>query len=251
MSPTRTEAVFVSYNVHSCRGTDGRVDADRVGAVIRDLNADVVGLQEVDCRFRDAEGKDQLTRLAEVTGSKAIPGPTIRAQGGFYGNGILTRQPAIDVIQTSLSYRRREPRGMMDVILDVGGARVRVIVTHFGLLARERRHQVDVVLNILQSEQDVTTPPRTFDALVLAGDFNEWRPNSVTLARLHEALGRAPAVRTFPSRLPLLALDRIWVRPREALVDSMAVKTKTARVASDHLPVRAVLDLARLNGSIA
>ncbi len=251
MSLSSTEAVFVSYNVHSCRGTDGRVDSDRVGAVIRDLNADVVGLQEVDCRLRDANGKDQLTRLAAATGLKAIPGPTIRGRGGFYGNGILTRHPVIDVIQTSLSYRQREPRGMLDVILNVGGARVRFIVTHFGLQARERRHQVDVVLKILQPEQDVTTPPRTFDALVLAGDFNEWRPNSVTIARLHEALGRVPAVRTFPSRLPLLALDRIWVRPREALVDSMAVKTKTARVASDHLPVRAVLDLARLNGSIA
>lgn len=246
MNRTNPEAVIASYNVHGCVGTDGVSDAERVASVISDLQADVVGLQEVDCRHHDTDGTDQLSRLTAVTGLRAIPGPTIRGHDGFYGNAILTRHSVVDVIQTSLSYRRREPRGMTDAILRVGNVTVRVVVTHFGLQARERRHQVDVVLRILQSQQNAPAPPRPFDVMVLLGDFNEWRPNSITLARLHDAFGRTSAVRTFPSRFPLFALDRIWVLPRKALVRTAATKTKVARMASDHLPLRATLDLNQL-----
>ena len=74
------------------------------------------------------------------------------------------------------------------------------------------------------------------------GDFNEWRPRAKTIADLDAALGSAPLVRSFPARFPLLTLDRIWVRPRRALIDVRAQRSPLARVASDHLPVLARLD---------
>lgn len=244
-----SDVVFASYNVHGCRGTDGIVDVDRVGEVIRALDADVVGLQEIDCRIRDAKQSDQLDRLAAITGLQAVPGPTIREGDGYYGNALLTRHSVIDVTEISLSYRGREPRGMMDVIVDLGIASIRVIVTHFGLQARERRHQVDSVLSILERQRGQSGAPSPSDPVVLLGDFNEWRARSVTLSRLHEAFGRAPAVRTFPSYFPLFALDRIWVRPRRTLRGATAERTPLSKIASDHLPLRATLTLSGFQGT--
>lgn len=243
---SESDVIFASYNIHGCVGTDRLADVERVASVLRSLEADVIGLQEVDCRHPQDDEPDQLAQLAEATGLASVPGPTIREQEGYYGNALLTRFPVVDVVRTSLNYPNREPRGMLDVILRVNNARVRVLVTHFGLIARERRHQVNVVLRILAIHEADATIARPFDALVLLGDFNEWHPRSISLGRLHAALGRGPAVRTFPSRFPLFALDRIWTHPRDILRACQAMKSPLTRVASDHLPLRAALNFAHL-----
>lgn len=244
--PGESDVIFASYNIHGCVGTDRNTDVERVASVLRSLEADVIGLQEVDCRHPQGDGPDQLAQLTEATGLASVPGPTIRDQEGYYGNALLTRFPVVDVVRTSLNYPNREPRGMLDVILRVGATRVRVLVTHFGLIARERRHQVNVVLRILEIHEAEVAIARPFDALVLLGDFNEWRPRSITLGRLHAALGRSPAIRTYPSRFPLFALDRIWTQPKGILRTCQAIKSPVTRVASDHLPLRAVLNFEHL-----
>jgi endonuclease/exonuclease/phosphatase family metal-dependent hydrolase len=75
------------------------------------------------------------------------------------------------------------------------------------------------------------------------GDINEWFPPSPGLRSMNRHLGPTPALPSFPSRLPVLALDRIWVRPRGALVALAVHRSALARIASDHLPVRAELVL--------
>jgi endonuclease/exonuclease/phosphatase family metal-dependent hydrolase len=224
--------IVASYNVHRCLGGDGRRDPDRIAAVIDEMGADVVGLQEVDASVHPRFGVDQFAHLARATRSTAIAGPTLRSHRGRYGNVLLTHVPVVGVRLIDLSVPGREPRGAIDADLEVDGARIRVVVTHLGLRGAERRRQVVRLLRRLEE-------PRVGLALVL-GDLNEWLAPARVL-RCLRARFAGPAVRSFPARLPLIALDRVLVQPPGALVDVHAHGSRLARVASDHLPVRAVV----------
>lgn len=223
-----------SYNVHRCIGTDGRHDPDRVARVLRELNADVIALQEVDCRFHVPHGPDQLSHLAQLTGMNAVSGPVRRRGTAHYGNGLLTRGEVLAVRQIELSVPRCEPRGALDVDIRIGDRELRVVAAHLGLLPFERRRQVRRLIEAV--------PERPGQRVIVLGDFNEWYPPGRPLLRLHGHFGKTPAHRTFPSRFPLFALDRIWVRPRAALVSLHAHRSEHARLASDHLPVCARID---------
>jgi len=235
MSPDRTLNI-VTWNVHGCVGRDGRRDVDRVASVLSKTNADIIGLQEVDCRNPVPTGGSQLERLASLTGLEAVAGPTRHEGEGFFGNAVLSRHSIGDVALINVSVRGREPRGILHARLQIGSHSVDLFNTHFGLNPGERRRQVQRLLEAADALGDATT-------LVVIGDFNEWRARAAALVRLSAAFGAVPAVRTFPSRFPILALDRVWVRPRPALGDLRAVQTPLARIASDHLPVRAVVML--------
>lgn len=146
----------------------------------------------------------------------------------------LTTWPVLAVRRLDLSVPGREPRGALDVDLNIQGKTARVIVTHLGLRGAERRHQVKRLIAALSIESA---------GLVIAlGDANEWLPAGRPLRTLHAAFGKTRAQRTFPSVLPFLALDRIWVRPKEDLLDVRPHKTPLARIASDHLPLKALID---------
>ena len=228
----------VTWNVHGFVGTDGVLDVDRVAGVLRELDADIVGLQEVDRRATLADGTDRLERVCTLTGHHATFGPTARLPLGRFGNALLTRRPVTNVEHFDVSMGSWEPRGILSADLSVGDALLRVIVTHFGLRVAERRAQLEKLLDLVGTTSD--------GPVLLVGDFNEWRPKAYVLSRLHAALGRAPRVLSYPSRFPLLALDRVWVRPETALVELSTYRKGSARVASDHLPVAAVVDLALL-----
>lgn len=224
----------VTWNVHGCVGTDGRRDVARVADVIRGFDADLVGLQEVDSR----RSPGQLAELARRTGTTAVAGPTLRTRKGTYGNALLTRYPHATVEHVDISVPLVEPRGALAVEVALDGRAVRVLVTHFGLSGRERRAQATAIAMWVRDAGGA--------AVLLLGDFNEWRPRATTLRRLDALLGEAPRPRTFPSRLPVLALDRIWVCPREALIDQTTPRIGDAARASDHLPVLARIDPERL-----
>jgi endonuclease/exonuclease/phosphatase family metal-dependent hydrolase len=226
--------VFTSYNIHRCIGVDGRYEPDRIAGVIRELAADVVALQEVDARYHVEHGVDQILHLAAAAGYEAIPGPVLRNHCGTYGNGLLVRGGVLNVRRIDLSHRGRERRGALDVDLKLDRRGIRVVATHLGLRAAERRRQVGRLLALLRD--DVETP------LVLLGDFNEWFVGSPLLQRLHRRFGPTSGLRTFPSRFPVFALDRIWVQPRRALLEVRVHASRLARQASDHLPIRAVVD---------
>ena len=225
---------IASYNIHSCKGSDGRIDASRVARVIRETGCETVGLQEVDSQPGLRHDSMQLDFLAHATGMEAFAGHTIVRHEGKFGNALLTRRPVREVRQHPLTFARREPRSALDVELDVDGVAVRVIVTHLGLMPAERRFQVQKMLRLLHD-----IPPA--QPVLVLGDINEWLPLGRPLRWLHGMLGHAPAERSFPACLPIFALDRVWVRPRHTLLAFGTHRSAAARVASDHLPVKAIV----------
>jgi endonuclease/exonuclease/phosphatase family metal-dependent hydrolase len=214
---------IASYNVHACRGTDGQKDAARIARVIEELGCDTIGLQEVDYR---------LDYIAQRLDMCCIPGLTFVRHDGPFGNALLTTRKVLEVRRLALGYGRREPRNALDVDLEVAGTRVRVIVTHLGLFASERRWQVRKLLEMIRDTQE---------RLVVLGDINEWFPFSRPLRWFNRLLGHSLAERSFPSRFPMFALDRVWVRPRPALLALKAHRSALAERASDHLPVKAIV----------
>jgi len=221
--------IVATYNVHRCTGRDGRVAPERTLAVARDLAADVLALQELDWNPLDA--MHRLAEFARDLDCTAIPGPTLLRRDGHYGNAVLTRLEVARVDRIDLSVPGREPRGAIDVDLRAGAVPLRVIATHLGLRPEERRWQITRLREQLQ------LAPRRLT--ILLGDINEWFLWGRPLRWLRRHFGHSPAPATFPAFLPLFALDRIWVQPRECLASLRVRDSALARVASDHLPVRA------------
>jgi endonuclease/exonuclease/phosphatase family metal-dependent hydrolase len=225
--------VVATYNIHRCYGGDGLFAPERVRRVIAELDADVVALQEVETR--DDGGLDLLAFLAGER-YHAIAGPTLFRERARYGNALLTRLPVDSVAHHDLSVPGREPRGAIDAQLALNGGALRIVATHFGLSPKERRAQARRVLRFMEA------PAAPVE--VLLGDLNEWFLWGRPLAWLHRAFMQTPAPATWPARFPVLALDRLWVRPNAVLASLARYDSASARAASDHLPLGAVLDVA-------
>jgi endonuclease/exonuclease/phosphatase family metal-dependent hydrolase len=241
------ELRIASYNIHRAIGRDRLCSPARIAEVIRELDCDTVGLQEVSSRAGGEPEAMQMEFLARAAGMTAVAGLQIALYDGEYGSVLLTRRPVLSVARHDLSLSRREPRSLLDVELEVEGSPARVLLTHLGLGLFERREQVRRILRL------VAASPRT-EPVILLGDINEWLPRGAPLAWLHREFGAPPAPRSFPARFPFLALDRIWVRPRGALLAVTAHRSPAARTASDHLPIKAVVRVgpgsaARLSGA--
>lgn len=221
--------VVATYNVHRCIGRDGRSDPGRTLAVLRELDADVIALQEL--QWRPGEALHLLQEFARSLGYVALAGPTLLRQEGHFGNAVLTRLRVRDTETVDLSVPRREPRGAVRALLETSDGPLSLIATHLGLRPYERRVQIRRLL-----AQPIGA------ASVLMGDLNEWFLWGRPLRWLRSRYGMTPAPATYPAAWPVFALDRIWVSPRRSLRDLSAHASPLARIASDHLPLRAVLE---------
>jgi endonuclease/exonuclease/phosphatase family metal-dependent hydrolase len=223
----------VTYNVHACIGNDGEFLPQRICALLDELRADVIGIQELEDRTVGDEPVSEY--LARTLGMHAYRGATLKREDAHYGNLLLSREPAATTRMHDISVPGREPRGIIEAGYNLYGQRVRVLVTHFGLKVAERREQARNLLRVIDADNP--------DVDVLLGDFNEWRPVSYTVKALKKRFGAVPRLGTWPAGRPLLPLDSICIAP-DAVRRTVRVMSSTeARHASDHLPLVCDLEL--------
>lgn len=219
-----------TYNVHEWVGADGRFDPWRTLKVLHALDADVLALQEVSfCRGRGFS-LDDLSQTLEMN---VVEGMTLTRRDAPYGNLFLSRLPVLRVRRRDLSWGRREPRGLLDVELAASDGARRFMATHLGLGLVERGWQLDRVNRLLKEEGA---------PLALLADLNEWLPWRPAMRALLRRFGGTAPRRSFPSRWPTVSLDAVLCHPRHLLRRPRArFDPPEVRVASDHLPVLAVL----------
>jgi endonuclease/exonuclease/phosphatase family metal-dependent hydrolase len=222
---------LATYNIHRAVGTDGIFAPHRVAEVLQEMSADIIALQEVP--LGGGGMPNVLKILQKSTGFVAVEGFTFSVTGRRFGNAVLSRYPILATRQIDISFGSREPRGALDADVSCHGHPLRVIATHLGLRPAERHAQVRKLLQVFDTDQM---------AVVLMGDLNEWFVWGRSLRWLVSHFQAVPAPPTFPSRWPVFALDRIWIRPRHRLVHVEVHSTPLARVTSDHLPLIAHID---------
>ena len=239
---------LMTYNVHGCVGTDGRLSPERVAEVIAAHGADVVALQECDVGRARSGKTHQPETIARDLEMDFYFSPAWRFEDGHYGNAILSRFPLRLVREGALPSPagfRGEQRGALWAEVELADTTLQVVTTHLGLGWRERRMQGDAL-----ASDEWLAHPSFAGPRVLCGDFN-----SLRLSRVCRRLGGALCYagswlgrRTFPSAFPLMRLDHVFVGPELRVGAFEAPSTELTRAASDHLPLVLTLHRARSSG---
>ena len=239
-----------TYNVHSCRGQDGRRSEERIAEVIAALEVDVIGLQELDLNRRRSAGVDQAALIAGQLGWQRFFHPALRRGDEHYGDAVLSRYPMkMRKAQELPSVTTRicpESRAAIWVEIETPDGAVQVINTHLGLGRRERLMQAQILAG-----PEWLGSVGSDDPLILLGDLNSLpgSPPFQLLARhlrdVRTFVSPAPSLRTFPTRLPLLAVDHILVNEGFDVKSVRVVRNSATRIASDHFPLVAELHRTR------
>jgi endonuclease/exonuclease/phosphatase family metal-dependent hydrolase len=201
-----------TYNIHRCRGMDRRTMPSRIAEVIREMNADVVALQEV--IGAGPSGTDQAEEIGAATGMGWVMHSVRVLRYHQFGNVVLSRYPIVHHGHYDLSWRTCEERACQRADLDLGDG----AVLHF-----VHDHRI--------------TGPK-----IILGDFNEWLKGlaTKTLSALFKSIDIAEHLkrkRTYPGIFPFLHLDHIYYEGDVAVRRLELVRTRKALMASDHLPL--------------
>jgi endonuclease/exonuclease/phosphatase family metal-dependent hydrolase len=216
----------MTWNIHGGIGIDRRFDLARIVAAIERHAPDVVALQEVDSRRSKPGDPPPFTFLREAIGQHGIEAKSIVTADGEYGQMVVSKWPFEDTDIHDITYDHREPRRAIETHVHSDRGTFRLVASHFGLVAMERRHQAKKLVEIAR-RHPITT--------VMLGDFNDWAWPSPLRDALRRELPARTRHKTFPSWCPLMRLDRIYCWPPQALARSFV--DRDARTASDHLPV--------------
>lgn len=228
---------IASYNIHKCKGLDGKTRPDRIIDVIKEIDADVIALQEVDRRFGRKNGLLDIESLEREAGMRLLIQSDLPHGHGWHGNALLVRGEPRSYRRSRMKLPGLEPRGAIVAELDLGDGEFRVIAAHLGLF---RQSRVDQITALLKAYRELPPMPT-----ILLGDFNEWRRKGRSaLHVLEPTFGVAPSPLSFPSRRPIFALDRIFGWPQGMIEERQIHDTPLSRVSSDHLPLTARVTLA-------
>lgn len=219
----------LTWNIHGGVGMDGVRDYMRAINYLSEIAADVIALQEVDGRSL-AAASSPFDDFRLKLGLHALSAAAISTRDGDYGQLLLSRWPFVAREIHDISIAGCEPRRAIEATIRTGHGAMRIIATHFGLRVRERRQQAEQIRDIVCRSELPT---------VLLGDFNDWNRFQIKRGLLEKTLPAFTRARTFPSRRPVFALDRIYCRPTGLLGAYRVVKA--ASIISDHLPVVAEL----------
>lgn len=231
------QLTFASYNIHKGVGLDRRRDPERILSVLHEIDADIIALQEADRRIGErasvlprADIDDTRWRVIEVAKRpRSI---------GWHGNALLVRR-GIDIVSgEALDLPTIEPRGAACGEIVVEGHSLRVIGTHLDLSGLRRRDQIRSLLGFCNAcDRNLPT--------VIMGDFNQWGRQTGAMREFAQGWHIVTPGRSYPSRQPVATLDRIVASTHWNVVSSDVHHTALSTVASDHLPVKAVLSLIK------
>lgn len=221
-----------TYNIRKCIGLDWRRRPDRILAVLAEIGADVVALQEADRRFGAREATLSREALAEA-GWRPVSVARAPESIGWHGNVILLGPGAEAEEARAIDLPFLEPRGAVTATVQVRGVCLRVVGMHLGLTQRPRVKQAAAIIAEVEKG-----PPHP---AVLMGDTNEWRDLAGALSLFGASHRLSEPAPTFHAARPVAALDRIAVSPELDFAASGAHDSPLARRASDHLPLWADL----------
>jgi len=236
---------IASYNIHKgyC-AVNRRFVLDEIREAIRQLNPDILFLQEVvghQLRYHTQDEDhpaSQFEYLAEEIWPHHVYGKNAIYSHGHHGNAMLSKQAFLHTQNIDISRWKFSRRGILMGRLENG---VYVMCAHFGLLGLERRYQMRDLLNLIESQ----IPPD--EPLIIAGDFNDWRlrlDKKFKKNHFKEAYSECqirPA-RTFPAKLPLFSVDRIYYRNMD-LLNAEVLKHSPWKTLSDHCALKADFSL--------
>jgi endonuclease/exonuclease/phosphatase family metal-dependent hydrolase len=235
-----------TYNIH--KGVQGvgpaqRLEIHNLAHAVEQFDADIVCLQEVRRHHRKLEKRfsrwpdlDQANYLSP-DGYESVYRTNAITRHGEHGNALLSRWPVVEVRHSDVSDHRFEQRGLLHVALQVEAKMVHVVVVHLGLIHASRERQVQRLGHYIASQMPENAP------LIVAGDFNDWGAQLLKpMAALDLSTFDGIRLPTYPSHLPLLHLDRIFVRGLRPVSAHVPHGRAWARM-SDHLPLIAELEL--------
>ena len=236
-SPVRL--TVLTYNIYHGQDANGGSNLDAVAGIINSLEPDLVALQEVDNKTARAKGLDLTAELSRRTGMHGVFGKAMDYDGGGYGEAVLSRYPVIETKNNPLPHSdKAEPRAALEVHIELpGGVKIAFVGTHLD-------HQRDQGNRMMQAKRIMELYENYNLPIVLAGDLNA-APGSDPinlLSRQWSYAAQDDPEPTIPSVKPARKIDYIMYKPkgRWKIVEVRVIDEK---VASDHCPVFAVLEL--------
>jgi endonuclease/exonuclease/phosphatase family metal-dependent hydrolase len=201
--------------------------------VLREIDADVVALQEV--IGAGPVGAGQAEEIGAALGMGWVMNCVRTLRHHQFGNVVLSRYPIVHHSQYDLSWRTCEPRNCQRADLQIDGQTLHVYNVHLGTAVLERRYQAGRLASFVHDRR-VTGPK------VLLGDFNEWMKGlaTKTLSALFESVNISQHLkrrRTYPGLFPVVHLDHIYYDGRVEVLNVEMPRTRKALMASDHLPL--------------
>lgn len=247
----RQSLTLLTYNTHSAVGTDGAIAPERIADVLSECDPDIICLQELDIGLRRTGSVDQAQYIACQLKMSYHFHPALHIAEGQYGNAVLTRFPMRLVRAGALpglpQRSRLEKRGAVWVEVLVQDRPVQIVTVHMGLNRRERLAQA-----VALTGPEWVGAPECKLPVILCGDLNALPASPVhrlfraNMRDAHLAAGRPQA--TWPSKCAIARIDYIYVSKDVIVRDCTAHRSRLARLASDHLPLLARLEITEPEG---
>jgi endonuclease/exonuclease/phosphatase family metal-dependent hydrolase len=239
---------LISYNIHRAIGVDRLFRPERIARIINRYDADIVLLQEVDVGVPRSKRINLGETLAQLSGyPHCAIGLNVRLSKGMYGNATLSRFPIVGTQNIDLTIEKHKARGCLYTAFSFpsGKANLAVFNLHLGLSFRERPRQLGLVVRSPEFIRLSDTDP-----CIIAGDFNDLRKRLAPMlteilgfdCATNRSKGYQNARLTYPSFSPTSGLDKIFCRGMK-VINGRTCRMRLVRVASDHLPVLADLQI--------
>ena len=243
---------LLTYNIHKGFTAGNRKYVLRnIKKSIHEVHADVVCLQEVighhsshASRIEEWPTTTQFEFLADQIWPHTAYGKNAVYTEGHHGNAILSAAPIPFWENQDVSLNQIERRGLLHAVIALprGAPALHVFSVHLGLFEKDRKEQVRRLASRIRECVPADAP------LIVAGDFNDWKqtisPLMEEMAELQEVFleKRGRHALTFPSWMPLLALDRLYYRNLKC-TSAQVLRGGVWRTLSDHLPILGEFEL--------